>query len=118
MHEVAASLLAKRQYQDDLHTPEKHLFYLAMETLIYEKRRNIGMLNAQAYSFTPQTSEETLQKSEELPQNVDQYHPTDTTPETNENIVKEQHCNEQKKPDEEWIQVTKGCKLHRPVTLK
>ena len=48
---TAASLLLQYHYQDGMCAAEKHLFYLAIETLIYEKRRNIGMLNALAYPY-------------------------------------------------------------------
>ena len=40
-------------FQEGLYTPEKHLFYLAIETFIYEYRRSIGMLNAHAEPFYP-----------------------------------------------------------------
>ena len=32
-------------FQDGLYTPEKHLFYLAMETMIYAQRKREGMLD-------------------------------------------------------------------------
>jgi len=40
-------------FQEGLYTPERHLFYLAMETFIYEYRRSIGILNAYAEPFYP-----------------------------------------------------------------
>jgi len=45
-------------YQEGLYIPEKHLFYLAMETLIYEKREKIGILSTSAQPFYPPTVEE------------------------------------------------------------
>ena len=40
-------------YQEGLYTSEKHLFYLAMETMIYAQRKREGMLDARAFPFYP-----------------------------------------------------------------
>ena len=48
MYGLALSLLANQASQEGLYTAEKHLFYLVMETWIYEKRKMLGMLNAYA----------------------------------------------------------------------
>ena len=40
-------------YQEGLYTPERHLFYLAMETLIYAQWKREGMLDARAVPFYP-----------------------------------------------------------------
>ena len=42
-------------YQEGLYTPEKHLFYLAMETMIYAQQKREGMLDAHAFPFYPPT---------------------------------------------------------------
>ena len=52
MYRTAVALLGYTSillaYQEGLYIPEKYLFYLAMEMIIYEKRKNIGMLSASA----------------------------------------------------------------------
>ena len=57
---IGGHLLVAPAYQEGLYTPEKHLFYLAIEMFIYEYRRSIGMLNAHVepfYHFYPITVE-------------------------------------------------------------
>ena len=36
---------------EGLYTPEKHLYYLAMKTFLYQYRKYIGMLDARAKPF-------------------------------------------------------------------
>ena len=40
-------------YQEGLYMPEKHLFYLAMEMLIYAQRKREGMLDYRTVPFYP-----------------------------------------------------------------
>ena len=57
MNGIAATMLGNLSvtpaFQEGLYTPERHLFYLAMQTFIYKYRRLIGMLNAYAEPFYP-----------------------------------------------------------------
>ena len=54
--------------QEGLYTQEKHLFYVAMQTFIYQYRRSIGMLNAYVESFYPPT--EINQQTEEIKEEI------------------------------------------------
>ena len=45
-------------YQEGLCTPEKYLFYLAMQIMIYEKRKQIGMLSTSVQPYYPPIVEE------------------------------------------------------------
>ena len=127
MHELAASLLVQQQYQEGLYAAEKHLFYLAIKTLMREKRRNIGMLNALAYSFTPkQTNEDRVNKiSEEWQNRNNQNNPkkttinnNDTTIIHNDSIKESQHQLEEQKMHEEWIPVKYGSRLRDKDTAQ
>ena len=55
MNGTAAMLIgqvsAAPAFQDGLYTSDRHLYYLAMETFIYEYRKSIGMLNVYADPF-------------------------------------------------------------------
>ena len=63
---LALSLLFHQHYQDRLHAVEKYLSYVAIDTLIYEKQRNVGILNAHVYPcYLPQASKYTTKKTEE-----------------------------------------------------
>ena len=66
MYETAASMIGHLSvapaFQEDLYTPERHLFYLAMETFIYEYRKSIGILSAYAEPFYPPTEEKKHKK--------------------------------------------------------
>ena len=53
MYGLETTFLANQASQDGLYTAEKHLFYLVMETWIYEKRKMLGMLNAYAQPYDP-----------------------------------------------------------------
>ena len=67
-------------YQEGLYRPERHLFYLAMETFIYEYKRSIGMLNAHAEPFYPSTDNNQYTediKKEASDQNNDTENKTD-----------------------------------------
>ena len=61
MYETAASMIGHLSvapaFQEGLYTPERHLFYLAIETFIYEYRKSIRMLSAYAEPFYPLTEE-------------------------------------------------------------
>ena len=48
-------VLTAPAYQEELYTPEKHLFYLAMETMIYMQWKREGILDAHAFLFYPPT---------------------------------------------------------------
>ena len=71
--------------QEGLYTQERDLFYLAMQTFIYQYRRSIGMLNAYADPFYPPTEENQQMeeiKEENSDKNIDKENKT--------NIQKEQ----------------------------
>ena len=55
MYRIAATMMGHLSVvpavQEGLYTPERYLFYLAMETFIYEYRRLIRILNAYAEPF-------------------------------------------------------------------
>lgn len=74
MYGLASSLLCQQHYQDGLYTAEKHLIFLALETLIYEKRKSIGMLRACAPQYYPQYYTENNEENnsdKRCPQNKD-----------------------------------------------
>ena len=54
MHGLASSLLCQQYYQEGLYAAEKHLIFLALETLMHEKRKSIGMLRVCAPQYYPQ----------------------------------------------------------------
>ena len=65
--------------QEGLYTPERHLFYLTMETFIYQYRRSIGMLNAYAEPFyLPMEENKQMEeiKEEILDKNIDKENNT------------------------------------------
>ena len=78
MYRTAATIIRHLSvapaFQEGLYTPEKHLFYLAMETFIYEYRKSIGMLSAYTEPFYLPTEENQHKKDikkEEFIQNND-----------------------------------------------
>ena len=75
-------LSAAPAVQEGLYTPERHLFYLTMETFIYQYRRSIGMLNAYAEPFYPPTEEN--QQTDEIKEEI-----------SDKNIDKENNTNNQ-----------------------
>jgi len=104
MYGYVSSLLYHQHFQDGLYTAEKHLLYTVLETLIYEKRRNLGMLSTNALPFTmPQTNDcERKITEKKKSQNI-----------TGHNIhnTRENNTNENKRVDNVWI--NKGRQFKR-----
>ena len=46
-------VLATPTYQEGLHTPERHLFYLVIETITYTQQKKEGILDARALLWQP-----------------------------------------------------------------
>ena len=65
MHGLASSLVLQQYYQEGLHAAEKHLLYVAIETLLCKKQKNLGMFSALAYPFYLPQAKECIEKSEE-----------------------------------------------------
>ena len=101
--------------QDGLYTLEKHLFYLAMQTFIYQCRKSIGMLNAYAEPFYPPTEENQHTeeiKKDDLNRNNEKEKKIDTKNDKSSQINKPQSTKEniliQEENDiieEDWVQV-------------
>ena len=60
MYRLVSSVLANQAYHEGVYTVEKHLFYLAMETWIYERCKTIGMLSTYVKLFYPFQAEDKL----------------------------------------------------------
>ena len=94
-------------YQEDLYTPEKYLFYLAMETIIYEKQKNIGMLSVSAQLYYPPIVEEkTTQDSKKEPVAENHMHKPKNTKQQNQEIKiqdKINIANTNKQIEEDWV---------------
>ena len=107
-------------FQEGLYTPERHLFYLAMETFIYEYRKSIGMLSTYAEPFYPPTEEKQHKKDiikEASVQNKDTEKTTNITNEKT-NQVKTYESTKEKVSiqeinnviEEDWVQVKRNAK--------
>ena len=104
--------------QDSLYTPERHLFYLAMETFIYQYRKSIGMLSAYAEPFYLPTeenkyTEETKNEESEQKNEIEKKSDTkkDKTGQNNNHLGRKENTpigevNEIK--EEEWVTVKRN----------
>ena len=94
MYGTAATMIGHlsvaQNIQDGLYTPEKHLFYLAIDTFIYQYRKSIGMLNAYVEPFYP-PMEETQHTEEIKKEDADRNNNNDTKNETDTKKVKTSH---------------------------
>ena len=143
MYEAAAARLgyasAGPTCFEGLYTPEKHLYYLAMETFLYQYRKYIGMLDARAKPFYPATvmerhSVDQFISQEQDTQNINdnqEFTPSSTdakipdienhenkiSQETHQNI--EQNTTYQQtsidRDNEPWMKVKNGAKLEKVI---
>ena len=124
MNETAATMighmLVAPTFQEGLYTPERHLFYLAMETFIYQYRKSIGMLSAYAEPFYPPT-EENQQKKDITKEASVQNNDEETTTNINNDKINQgtTHVSIKEKKsiqeanniiDEDWMQVKRIAK--------
>lgn len=119
MYGYVSSLLYHQHFQDGLYTAEKHLLYTVLETLIYEKRRNLGMLSANALPFTmPQINDcerkiTEKKKSQNIIETVKPSIPTEKTDattqtsniKTNERNIESNTINKTTQIEEKWTKV-------------
>ena len=115
MYGLALSLFANQASQEELYIVEKHLFYLVMETWIYEKRKMLGMLNAYAQPYDPlqaveqwaeNTKEETIENDRNNLKNTTKLKVAqNTTQQVFDDILKQSKHNETRndKVNEEGI---------------
>ena len=125
MYGIAATMMGHLSVapaiQEGLYTPERHLFYLAMETFIYEYRRLIRILNAYAEPFYPLTDEN--QHTEDIKKEAsDQKNETE-----NKKDIKNDKTSQSKTPlstkenisikeankviEEDWVQVKHNARI-------
>ena len=121
MDRVAAVMLgnfsAAPAYQEGLYMPEKHLFYLAMETLIYAQQKREGILDYRVVPFypLPDMGYYTKKNNEEWKRHNKESKKSNIGIERNDSTAKQNNENKEPKTiietntliEEDWITVKK-----------